>query len=223
MSSLVILTKEEEKVYDAIQHYVNNNRVLNCEKLVPYISNKFSRTSTNINEKGIRSILDSLIQKKIIAQGSKLTKSIVLQNPNRRIIYDFIKNNPGYYVHSLIKTLKLPNHVITWHLEVLLRFGYIKKAMIDNHDVFFHPKVNQSKYKVLYFLSKPKIQKILSLLYKNQKPMTKTAIAKNLSIHYNTVSKYINLLRGLNLIHEEKLTHKTLYQLNQDFFNYLSK
>jgi len=53
--------------------------------------------------------------------------------------------------------------------------------------------------------------------------MTKTAIAKKLSIHYNTVSKYIKTLRDLNLIQEEKLANKSLYQLNQTFFNFLSK
>lgn len=223
MSSLILLSDEEEKVYDAIQRYIDNNRVLNYEKLIPYISNTFSRTSININEKGIRSILESLIQKKIIIQGSKLTKSIVLQNPNRRLMYDFIKRNPGLYLHRLIERLKLPNHVITWHLDVLLKFGYIKKVKIDSHDVFFHLNVDRANYRAFYALSKTKIQKILSFMYNNHKPVTKTALTKKLSIHYNTVSKYMEILKELYLVREEKLAHKTLYHLSQKFFNFLSR
>ncbi|MFX1274861.1 MAG: winged helix-turn-helix transcriptional regulator [Promethearchaeota archaeon] len=223
MSTLILLSEEEEKVFDAIQHYIEHNRVFNYEKIVPYISNTFSRTDININEKGIKSILESLIQKKIIIPGSKLTKKIVLHNPNRKLIYDFIKRNPGYYFHRLIKTLKLPNHVITWHLDVLLKFGYIIKAFIDHHEVYFHPNVDQSDYHALYALSKTKTQKILSFMYRNRKPVTKTAIAKKLGIHYNTVLKYIKMLEELDLVREEKLAHKTIYHLSQRFFDFLIK
>ena len=60
-------------------------------------------------------------------------------------------------------------------------------------------------------------------MYKNRKPTTKTAIAKNLGIHYNTVSKYINMLKELGLVQEEKLAHKTHYHLSRKFFNFLTK
>ncbi len=222
MSSLMFLSDEEEKVYDAIQHYIDYNRVFNCEKLIPFISNAFSRSSININEKGIRNILENLEKKKIVIQGSKLTNAIVLQNPNRRIIYKFIKNNPGFYLHRLVKTLELPNHVISWHLDMLLKFGYIKKVIIENHEVYFHPSVVRTNYQVLYALSKVKTQKILSIMYKNSKPLTKTSMAKELGFHYNTITKYIELLKELNIITEEKLAHKTIYQLSRKFLNFFT-
>ena len=63
----------------------------------------FSRTSININEEGIKSILETFMNKRLFVQGSKLNKEIVLENPNRKKIYQFINKNPGLYLNKLIK------------------------------------------------------------------------------------------------------------------------
>ncbi|MBN1799857.1 MAG: hypothetical protein JW891_00025 [Candidatus Lokiarchaeota archaeon] len=217
MSSLICLSKEEDVILELIQDYMENNRAFKYEKIVPYIRNNFARTSRNINETGIMNILEALVQKRVIIPGSKLTKRIVLQNLNRRKIYDFIKNNPGLYLNIIIRRLNMPNHVITWHLDILVKFGQIKKVFLDNHDAYFHPKIKPSNYLSTYLLSNPKCQKIISYIKQetNKNNTTKTGISRALKIHYNTVSKYLLKLEKLGLVKKEIMNHhKTYYRVD---------
>ena len=215
MTQVMLLSKEEDVVFDVIQDYMNNNRVFKTDKIVPFIRNNFSRNCMNINEKGIRAIVEALVEKKVIIQGSKITKAIVLQNSNRRKIYNFIKDNPGLYLNRLIKDLNLPNHVITWHVDILVKFGLIKTQTFDRHETYFHPKIKPSDYQGIYIISKMKSKNILTYIDSKPKGTTKTSISKNLGIHYNTVSKYIALLEKSGIIRSEKLSNKTLYFINK--------
>ena len=207
----MLLSKEEDVVFDIIQDYMDNNRVFRTDKIVPLIINNFSRNSTNINEKGVRAIVDALVEKKVIIQGSKITKAIVLQNSNRRKIYTFIKENPGLYLNRLKNELNLPNHVLTWHVDILMKFGLIKTYRFDRHEIYFHPKINPSDYQNIYIMSKKKSKMILTYMGSNPKGKTKTAISKNLGIHYNTVTTYISLLEDAGIIISKKVSNKTLY------------
>ena len=223
MSTIMVLSPKENIVYDVILDYMDNNRTFNPDKIIPYIRNILSRNSANINEKGIKNILEKLIKKKLIIQGSKLTKTMVLDNVNRIKIYEFIKKNPGFYFNRLLKRLKMPNHVISWHLNILLNFGFVKKVKIDKHEVYFHPKVDPSDYQAYYTLSKSKSQRILSFYKGKNNGLTKSSIAKKLGIHYNTVSKYVNLLKMQGILIEKKMLNKTLYSLNRSYLNSLYK
>ncbi|MFX1238933.1 MAG: hypothetical protein ACFE8P_14595 [Promethearchaeota archaeon] len=129
--------------------------------------------------------------------------------------YNLIKNNPGLYLHRIIKILDLPNHVITWHLDILVKFGLVKKVFMDNHDVYFHPKVNPAEYFKTYILSNPKCERILTFIefQGNGSEVTKTGISKTLKIHYNTVTKYLLKLEKLGFIKKEKVLHKVYYRL----------
>ena len=77
---------EEEIVFNAVQDYLNDNKILEKNNLVNYIKSYFSKIAININEEGIVKNLESLIEKKRIVEGSKLTRNTVLQNEKRKNI-----------------------------------------------------------------------------------------------------------------------------------------
>jgi predicted transcriptional regulator len=129
---------EEEIVFNAVQDYLNENKIVEKNNLVNYIKSYFSKIAININEEGIVKNLESLIEKKRIVEGSKLTRNTVLQNEKRKKIYDCIVDNPGMYFSKILKNMNLSNHVVYWHVNILLKFNLIKTTEIQNRDIYFN-------------------------------------------------------------------------------------
>ncbi|MBN1799856.1 MAG: hypothetical protein JW891_00020 [Candidatus Lokiarchaeota archaeon] len=215
----VSISKQQDIVLKVIQDYLDNNRALNLEKVIPYIRNILSKKKININSNGIKLIIKNLVEQRHIIQGSKLTRDDVLNNENRRNTYETIKNNPGCYFNFLRKRLNLSNHIIAWHLNILMKFEYIKKASLDNHDIFFSTEVKSKDYEKLYLLSKKKCKRMLSFMKDFDDGITKTMVSTNLGIHYNIVSKYFEKLLKVGIINKKSFSNKTTYFLKQKYIS----
>lgn len=203
-----------------IQEYLKRGNIIDFEKLIPYIKERSSKSSININENGIRYILKSLFKNNYIVQGTKFTRDCVLNNSNRKKLYITIIQNPGLYFSRLVKMLNLSNHVVAWHINTLYKFGFIKKETIDNHEVYFDSKLESIYTKAYYLLQKPKSKEIIEcLINEHNLGITKTRISNIIKTHYNIVSKYIENLEDIGIIERKKESDKTLYFLNKDQYN----
>ncbi|MFW9825397.1 MAG: hypothetical protein ACFFE4_20820 [Candidatus Thorarchaeota archaeon] len=213
----VELSKQEEVVLSTVREYLNKNRYFNINEILPFIHARFKLASININLRGIEEILRGLLKKKLLIEGSKLTKDDILKNKKRKHIYLFIVKNPGTYFNKIVKSLGMSNHIVIWHLSMLLKFNYIKSEMIDNHQIFFEVKFNLKNVKVNYFTSKEKSKLIINYLKNNDIGITKTKLSSDLNIHINTAKKYLDFLENFNVITRKNLSNKILYFLNEDF------
>lgn len=214
----VELLKQEKIVLTVVQEYLNKNRFFNMKEILPFIHARFKMASININLRGIEELLKSLAEKKLIVEGSKLYKDDILNNLKRRKIYDFIKENPGTYFNKIVGNLSFSNHVVVWHLSILLKFNFIKAERIENHEVYFEFNFDLKNSTLKYFTSKEKSKRIIQYLKANDIGITKTKISTNLNIHINTTSKYLDSLERLNVIIKKNLSKKILYFLNEEFF-----
>ena len=208
------LIKQEEVVYQIIRKYLNQNRYLQISEVIPFVKAKLVKKKVNINETGIVKILSSFIKRNVIVEGSKLLQEDVLKIPKRRKIYDYILKNPGVYYYDILKTLKISSHVVRWHLNVLLIFNFINSSKIENHDVYFSINFNPMKVRALYYISNEKCSKIIDYLKFNDHGITKTKLSKELNMHLNTISKYLEELENFKLLKKKKLSNKTLYFFN---------
>ncbi|MHA1147677.1 MAG: hypothetical protein ACTSR8_05485 [Promethearchaeota archaeon] len=204
---------DESKVYNLIVEHLKEKRELKLDSAIPYLQNKLRATFLDIDTKIIIKTLQSLIQNKLIVEGSRLVRYDVLNISKRREIYRFIVNNPGVFHYEIVKHLDLSTHVVIWHLRVLKNFKLIKETNIDNHDVYFDKEVSFSEVNKNYFLRRKKSQKILSTLKNVREGMTKTAISRTLKMHPNTVKKYIEALLEIGLLDTKEIGNKTLYLL----------
>ena len=215
MADLVV---EEKMVLDVVHEYLDKNRSLTTDKIVPFINSRFSKSSVNINTNGIIQILESLVQKNHILEGSKLSKEIVLRNANRKSIYNLIKDYPGTYLSRIAKELNFKKPIAEWHLSILLKFKCVKKVKINGHDAYFIDKFEHEKPELLHFMQRDKYRKVIEYLKDNQKGITKTRLSKTLGMHPNTIKKYITRLEGLGIIYKDKKTKKELYFLDKKSF-----
>ncbi|MFX0059264.1 MAG: hypothetical protein ACFE85_08990 [Candidatus Hodarchaeota archaeon] len=211
---LVQLQEQEELVLDIIEEYLNKNREFKIDEIIPYIQTRFRRSSLNLNYKGIETILKSLIKKNYILEGSKLVRSQILDNVKRRKVYEFVLKYPGTYFNHIVRELKLSNHVVVWHLNILLKFKFIQKEVIGKHEIYFDANKDFKDFELYYFTSKEKSQKIIKYLKQNNIGITKTQLSEELHMHISTTDKYLKDLEKFNVIVKEKTSNKVLYFLN---------
>ena len=137
-----MILNNEEIVYNVILDYLNQNRPFRISEILPYITSRFAKASININEIGVKEILRSLIQKKLLVEGSVLTRNELIQNPKRKQIFYIVRDNPGIIFNGIVKKSNFSNYIVYWHMSILLKFGCVNKAMVGKHQIFFDSRVD---------------------------------------------------------------------------------
>ena len=198
---------EEINVFIFIQEFLNQNRVFNKEKAVSYIKSRYNKVNGNLNHNGIRAVINSLIDKNIIVEGSKLTRNEIFQNSNRKQIYDFIIENPGVHRNKLARNVDLSTYLIKWHISMLTKFNLIRQQKLSNFTAYFDSSLGPENDLLLHTISRDKCVRIINFLKINIEGSTKNQISKKLNMHFNTISKYINKMDKLGLLERKKVNN----------------
>jgi len=209
------LIEEEKVILNIVHEYLDKNRQFTFEEILPYINSRIRLSSSNISNEGVRKILKSLTNKKLIVEGSKLTKNDILNNKKRKEIYQFINENPGTYFNRIVHGLNYSNHIVVWHLNMLLKFNFITKEILENHDIYFNASTEFKDIRSKYFTTKKKSQKIINFMKRDNLGITKTSLSHELKMHMNTLTKYLNLLEKYEVIVKKRIDNKNLYFLNE--------
>ena len=208
----------EEKVIFIIKEYLNKNRCFKVKDIVPFINVRLKKFSIDLNYNGIREILNSLIKRKLVYEGSKLIKDSVLDNENRKEIFESIKSHPGIYFNRIAKQLNLSNYILAWHLKILLKFEYIRSKFIENHEIFFEMNLESDNDEILYFISKEKSEEVINYLLLNQEGATRTKMSQDLKFHSSTVTLYVKKLEKYGILLKKELSNKTIYFVNERYY-----
>jgi len=210
------LSIEESQVLTLVEEFLNQNRVCYTPDLVSFIRNRNFQEDNSLNHNGIKHILDSLVTKHVIVEGSKITRNTILSNLNRSSIYEEIKNNPGMYLNKLSKDLGLSIFLTNWHLNILLRFNMIRKQEFNNQIAYFDSELPSENDYLLQVISRVKCSELIEYLKLNSKGCTKSQIAKTLRMHHTTVNKYLKILMDSQLVNLRFLDKKNLHCLNNE-------
>jgi len=212
------LQKYEDPIFNIVQEYLNQNRFFNFNDVIPFIQFRLKKFSINLNQTGIREVLKSLVNKKLIIEKSKFTNENVLENENRKRIYDYICENPGIYFNPIAQNLHLSNYILAWHIKILMNFNFIRSKVIENHEAFFEYNLAPSNDYIYFIISKTKAKRIIDFLIQQQNGASKTELSKELEMHSNTISNYIKSFEEYGLVLKKKLSRKTLYSINYRFY-----
>jgi predicted transcriptional regulator len=210
------LIKEESLILNVVKDYLDNNRYFDKEKVFNYLSSRIAKNGLNLNNHGIRKVLNSLLDKNIIAEGSKLTKDDVLSNSNRNKIFEYIKENPGTYSNKIVRNLGLSTFLVNWHIDMLAIFDFIRVERIDSINAYFDSDMNSELDELFHVISRDKCSEIIDYLRENEKGTTKHRLSKELGMHPNTITKYINKINEFGLLHSIQLSSKVVYSLNTE-------
>ena len=199
--SLTLNHPSVQSVIEIAKEVISNNNVLNTELLY-----RLAKRRLKFPRKGLLSIIQLLINKKVLVEGSKYTKDEVLNNKYRFNLYRFLTSHLGAHFSTIRKqiitdssgTLGSSGQLI-WHLEMLIRFNYIKKIKIKNYTVFLPYEIDD-EIGVLHFVLRHEIYlKIIQLLINNEE-LKRSEVHKFVDEKRETIYYRINNLIEFNII-----------------------
>ncbi len=208
------IKEAEIVVFNLIREFLSTNRVFETNKVIPFINSRLSKSETDLNGYGIDALITNLIKKNMIIEGSKYTRDDVLKNSNRMSIYTMILENPGIHFMRIVGALGMSIFLVKWHLDKLLKFNYIKKAQVEHCEIYFDSTFSVQKASELHFLSREKTKKILKYLRENSNGCPKYRLSKEIRMHPNTTTKYIQKLEEIGCVSKREVSKKTLYFVN---------
>ena len=180
-------------VIEIAEEILNEKKILNIDTLY-YRAKK----RLKIPRKGLNAIIQFLINHKILVNRSKFTRRTVLSNSTRKIIYNFIQSKIGSHF-SLIKKLGISQDLagssgeLIWHLDMLMKFNYIKKLSLKNYTIFLPFDIDEESGKIYFVLQDELYSKILNSLISNDS-QERSQIYKSLGENRETIYYRINNL-----------------------------
>jgi hypothetical protein len=211
--SLTLNHPSVQRVIEIAKEVINNNNVLDTELLYA-----LAKRRLKFPRKGLLSIIQLLINKKVLVEGSKYTKDEILNNKYRLNLYNFLTSYLGAHFSTIRKQIITDNSgslgssgQLIWHLEMLIKFNYIKKIKIKNYTVFLPYEIDE-EIGLLHFVLHDEIYlKIIQLLISNEK-LKKSEVHKLVNEKRETIYYRINNLIEFNII--ESSGDKTSLILN---------
>ena len=199
--SLTLNHPSVQNVIEIAKDVINNKKVLDTELLY-----NLAKRQLKLPRKGLLSIIQLLINKKVLVEGSKYTRDEVLNNKYRFNLYRFLTSYLGAHFSTIRKQIITDSSgnlgssgQLIWHLEMLIKFNYIKKIKIKNYTVFLPYEIDD-EIGLIYFILRDEIyQKIISLLISNDK-LKRSEVHKLINEKRETVYYRINNLIEFNII-----------------------
>ncbi|MFX0077567.1 MAG: hypothetical protein ACFE96_19145, partial [Candidatus Hermodarchaeota archaeon] len=191
------------------------------EDIVVFINNRV-RANPNLNRNSIEIIIKNLIKKRVLIPGTKLMKNNIIEHPIRNEIYNYIRKNPSN-VNEIMKEINIGSNQALWHLSCLEKFRFTRSKKIENQRIIFEYESDSDFDELYYYLKQEIVREIISLLKKEVKPLKITEIASIVKGNYNTIKKYLEILKNLNLIAIEKDKKRELYKLDSKRYENIRK
>ncbi|MGA1848626.1 MAG: VWA domain-containing protein [Thermoplasmatota archaeon] len=143
----------------------------------------------------------------IIFAYTRIRREDLLNQENRKRIYEFITDNPGEHFRALQRAVDLEVGVLSHHLNVLEKEQLIVSEQDGNNRRFWAAGVKHDHDKV--HLSR--IQENILKQIDRDPGITQAQIAKKIGVSRKVVFYHVKFLRNAGIVREEKEKRKTHY------------
>jgi len=136
---------------------------------------------------------------------SRIRRRSVLDNLNRKNIFEQIKTNPGIHFNQLLRDLDMQPGSMSYHLNVLEKKEYVKSIQDGNYRRFF-----LFGAKTDFKIALTSIQlRILSIVDKRP-GITQSKISRSIGKNRMLVNYHIKILRDAGILNVERSGRETL-------------
>jgi predicted transcriptional regulator len=132
---------------------------------------------------------------------------------NRRLIFNYILNNPGSHLRQISRDLDINLSTLRYHLDYLEKKKTITSQKDKNLKIYFASGTLNADEKILVPLLRQKRFRDIILVIIDSPGATSSQIGTTLSMDPSSASKYINLLEGRGVIYHEKVGREKKYHI----------
>ncbi|TFG22942.1 MAG: hypothetical protein EU532_13945 [Promethearchaeota archaeon] len=207
----------EPLVLGLIKEYLQKKPFFSIEDIITYINNR-TRAKPYVNKNKIEKIIKCLIKNRRIIPGTKLMKNNIIEHPIRNEIFNYVKKNPSN-INEIMRALNIGSNQVLWHLSCLEKFQFTRSREIENQRVVFLYDSDPELDEIYFYLNQDIVKEIINLLIIEKEPLKISDISNQLKKNYNTIKKYLQVLKELKLISIEKDKKRTLFKLNNNKYD----
>ena len=132
-------------------------------------------------------------------------EKLFLLHPTRRNIYKILCENPGTYFYKLMKQGSSGSSAtVLYHLSKLEDDGLITSAKIDGKRIYYPKNLRTQEIERAYMLLKNQNALNIFLYIVNNKSCFQNQIAREFSLHHDTIRHHATRLAAAELIDKEK-------------------
>ncbi|MCL4429925.1 MAG: winged helix-turn-helix transcriptional regulator [Chloroflexi bacterium] len=142
-------------------------------------------------------------------------KDEILENENRRKIYEAIERSPGIHLRELQRILDMPLTTLEYHLSYMARKKIIYSETDTHYKRYYAKPLNDEDKKVLSALRQKRLREIVLLILANGKAKYQF-MADYLKIPHSTLSFYLKYLVDNGILLKDKVGYETIYTVKDE-------
>lgn len=142
-------------------------------------------------------------------------KEEILENENRRKIYDIIEVNPGTHLRELQRILDMPLTTLEYHLSYMVRKRILYSETDTHYKRYYARPLDREDKKVLSALRQKRLREIVFLVLTNQKAKYQY-LGDCLKLPHSTLSFYLKYLVEKGILAKEKIGYETIYTVKYE-------
>ena len=204
------LTKLEQKVLEIVDQLVKQKQLIRIKDVFALAKRKLKFPDIEVEQ-----AIWSLISKKYIVDGTKLSKSLVLENANRQEILKYISDNPGANIRAVRSKMSMGSYLTSWHIRMLEKFGYIRKKPHKNMVLLFPFLLREVDEDAFIILKDEKVIEINEYIFENES-ISLENLMKQFDLEQPDAQSYLNVLASVELVDSQETDGNVLYSGNLD-------
>lgn len=197
-TSLSLENPNVQKIIEITKEFIKKNQILKVKKIY-----NIAVRSLDISSRDILEIIQFLNNKKILIDGSKHTRDTILLNLYRKKMYHVIDSYNGA-TFSYLREKVFTDHSgsagqLLWHLNMLLKFKYIKKIKVGNYSLFL-PLDLEDDFGKLCFFMKDDLNRNIINLFMNHEKIKKPQVYKEINFKRENVNYRLKILMNHQIL-----------------------
>ncbi len=142
-------------------------------------------------------------------------KDEILENENRRKIYEAIEEIPGVHFRELQRVLDMPLTTLEYHLSYMTRKKIIYSETETHYKRYYAKPLDSEEKKVLSALRQKRLREIVLIILTNEKAKY-LFLADYLKIPHSTLSFYLKYLVDNGILLKDKVGYETIYTVKDE-------
>jgi predicted transcriptional regulator len=142
-------------------------------------------------------------------------KDEILENENRKKIYDAIERSPGIHLREIQRILDMPLTTLEYHLSYMARKRIIYSETDTHYKRYYAKPLDEEDKKVLSALRQKRLREVVILILSHGKAKYQF-MAEYLKIPHSTLSFYLKYLVDNGILLKEKVGYETIYTVKDE-------